>query len=153
MEQEPDILQTKIEEAIDHLKKKKAPGCDYITGELLQNLGQQGSKIITDLCNMIWRQEQWSKDWATSIFIPIYKKGATTKCNNYRTISLISHPSKTLLRIVKRRLETYLDRQIPHEQAGFVKGKGTREQILNLRQLTEKSREFNIPMVICFLDY
>ena len=150
---EPDIMQAEVEEAIAHLKKDKSPGCDNISGELLQNLGEHGAKILTDLCNIIWKHGQWPKDWSTSIFIPLHKKGKTTKCSNYRTISLISHPSKILLRIIKRRMGHYLDQQIPQEQAGFVKGKGTREQILNIRQLIEKCREFNIPMVICFLDY
>ena len=92
-------------------------------------------------------------DWTRSTFIPIHKKGSTKKCENFRTIALISHPSKVLLHIIKNRLKYYLDSQIPAEQAGFVKGKGTREQILNARLLIEKSREFQVPMLICFLDY
>ncbi|XP_024892532.1 uncharacterized protein LOC112467877 [Temnothorax curvispinosus] len=69
------------------------------------------------------------------------------------TISLLSHASKILLSIIKARLENYIDRHISEEQAGFVKGKGTRKQILNVRQLIEKSREFNVPLLMCFIDY
>ena len=74
-------------------------------------------------------------------------------CSNYKTIALISHASKVLLHVINRRLHYYLTRQIPEEQAGFVKGKGTREQILNVRQIVEKSREFNSPVILCFIDY
>lgn len=105
------------------------------------------------MCNKVWDTGVWPEDWCESVFVPLHKKGPTTRCENYRTISLISHASKILLQIILARLRPFLDRQIPQEQAGFVKGKGAREQILNIRQMIEKSREFQIPMVVCFLDY
>lgn len=100
----------------------------------------------------IWQNGHWPKDWVKSAFIPIHKKDSTRKCQNYRTISL-SHASKILLRILDQRLRRYLDCQIPPKQAGFDKGKETRDQIFNIRQLIEKAREFNTPMLLCFIDY
>lgn len=88
-----------------------------------------------------------------SIFIPLHKKGSIEDCSNYHTISLVLHASKVLLNVIHARLRYYVDSQIPPEQAGFVKGRGTREQILNIRQLIEKSREFNQPLVMYFIDY
>lgn len=152
-EKEPDVLLSEIKEAIRDLKTNKAPGADGITAEVIKELGDNGAKILQDICNKIWHSEHWPKDWAKSAFIPIHKKGSTRKCQNYRTIALISHASKILLRILDQRLRRYLDYQIPPEQAGFVKGKGTKNQIFNIRQLIEKAREFNMPMLLCFIDY
>ncbi|KAA5657335.1 reverse transcriptase family protein, partial [Pseudomonas aeruginosa] len=92
-------------------------------------------------------------DWTRSIILPLHKKGSTKQCDNYRTLALISHASKILLYILNNRIRYYLDEQIPQEQAGFVKGRGTREQILNVRQLIEKGREYNVPFIMCFIDY
>jgi hypothetical protein len=92
-------------------------------------------------------------EWTRSTFITTHKKGKLTECDNYRTISLISHASKILLYVTNERLKTFLQSQISQEQAGFVPGRGTREQILNLRQIIEKGREFNITIYICFIDF
>lgn len=151
--EEPDIIPSEIEYAIKAFKRKKSPGKDGITAELLKNLGEKGVKVITDICNTIWKTGKWPKDWTESVFIPLHKKGSSKVCGNYRTLALISHASKILLHVINRRLNYFLCRQIPEEQAGFVKGKGTREQILNVQQVIEKSREFNSPVILCFIDY
>lgn len=116
-------------------------------------MGTAGVDIMHLLCTKVWNSGIWPDDWKESIFTPILKKGSPTECNNYRTLSLISHASKVLLNITHRRLKPFLMPQIAEEQAGFVPGKGTREQILNVRQLIEKVREFNVPMILCFVDY
>ena len=153
-EQEPDILPAEIERAIAALKcEKKTPGKDGIPAELIKQLGPRGTHMITDICYNIWATGRWPEDWTESVFIPLHKKGSTRNCENYRTIALISHASKILLHVLNQRLRKFLDWQIPEEQAGFVKGKGTREQILNVRQIIEKSREFNTPVILCFIDY
>lgn len=152
-QQEPNIIRTEVEHAIKYLKSNKAPEPDNITAEVLRALGHDGADIILDLCNKIWQTGQWPKDWTQSIFIPIHKKGSIQKCQNHRIISLISHASKVLLRIIDQRLKYYLKPQIPPEQASLVKGRGTREQIFNIRQIIEKAQEFNSPMVLCFIDY
>lgn len=85
--------------------------------------------------------------------ILLHKKGSTKSCANYRTVALISHACKVMLYVINGRLQAYLQHQIPSEQGNFVRGRGTREQIVNIRQMVEKSREFNVPMLMCFINY
>lgn len=106
-----------------------------------------------ELCTAIWNTGTWPTDWRESIFIPLHKKGSPTNCNNYRTVALISHASKVLLHIIHERLKPILHPQIAEEQRGFMPGKGTREQILNVRQIIEKARKFNIKIYLAFVDY
>ena len=78
-----------------------------------------------------------------SVFIPIPKKGNANECSNYCTIALISHASKVMLKILQAaRLQQYVNSELPDVQAGFRKGRGTRDQIANIRWITEKAREF-----------
>ena len=77
-----------------------------------------------------------------SVFIPIPKKGNAKECSNYRTIALISHASKVMLKILQARLQQYVNRELPDVQAGFRKGRGTRGQIANIHQIIDKAREF-----------
>ena len=88
-----------------------------------------------------------------SVFIPIPKKGKAKECSNYRTIALISHASKVMLRILQARLQQYVNRELPDVQAGFRKGRGTRDQIANIRWIIEKAREFQKNIYFCFIDY
>ena len=90
----------------------------------------------------MWKTQQWPQDWKRSVFIPIPKKGNTKKCSNYRTIALISHSSKVMLKILQARLHQYVNCELPDVQAGFRKGRGTRDQIANIRWIMEKAREF-----------
>ncbi|KAL0879221.1 hypothetical protein ABMA27_003004 [Loxostege sticticalis] len=152
-ELEPDILKTEVRAAIKHLKNGKAVGRDSIPIETIKASGEYGVQIFQKLCNKIWRTSTWPHDWAHSVFVPLHKKGSTRSCSNYRLIALISHASKILLHILNERLKSYLSKEIAPEQAGFVKGKGTREQILTVRQIIEKAREFNKPTYICFVDF
>lgn len=92
------------------------------------------------------------EDWTRSAFIPNLKRGSTNKCQNF-LISLVSHASKILLKVINQRLKSYLEPQISPKQAGFVKCKETRYQISNIRQLIEKAREFNTPMLLCFIHH
>ena len=81
---------------------------------------------------------QWPQNWKRSVFIPIPKKGNAKKCSNYRTIALISHASKVMLKILQARLQQYVNRELADVQAGFRKGRGTRDQIANIRWIIEK---------------
>ena len=92
-------------------------------------------------CNILTVQ-QWSQDWKRSVFIPIPKKGNAKECSNYHTIALISHASKVMHKILQARLQQYVNRELPDVQAGFRKGRGTRDQIANNRWIMEKAREF-----------
>ena len=89
----------------------------------------------------MWKTQQWPQDWKRSVFIPITKKGNAKECSNYRTIALISHASKVMLKILQARLQQYVNRELPDVQAGFRKGRGTRDQIANLHRIIEKARE------------
>ena len=86
--------------------------------------------------------QQWPQDWKRLVFIPIPKKGNAKECSNYHTIALISQASKLMLKILQARLQQYMNRELPDVQAGFIKGRGTRGQIANIRWITEKAREF-----------
>ena len=88
-----------------------------------------------------------------SVFIPITKKGNAKECSNYHTIGLISHASKLMLKILQARLKQYVNCEFPDVQAGFRKGRGTRDQIVNIHWITEKAREFQKNIYFCFIDY
>ena len=88
-----------------------------------------------------------------SIFIPIPKKGNAKECSNYHTIALISHASKVMLKILQAKLQQYMNHEIPDVQAGFRKGKGTRDQIASIGWIIEKAREFKKNIYFCFIDY
>ena len=92
-------------------------------------------------------------DWKRSVFIPIPKKGNAKECSNYCTIALISHASKVMLNILQARLQQYVNRELPDIQAGFRKGRGTRDQIASIRWIMEKAREFQRNIYFCFIDY
>ena len=86
--------------------------------------------------------QQWPQDWKRSVFIPIPNKGNAKKCSNYHTIALISHTTKVMLKILQPRLQQYVNHELPDVQAGFTKGRGTRDQIAYIHWIIEKAREF-----------
>ena len=88
-----------------------------------------------------------------SVFIPVLKKGNTKECSNYCTIALISHAGKGMLKILQARLQPYVNCELPDVQAGFRKGRGTRDQIANIRWIIKKAREFQKNIYFCFTDY
>ena len=94
------------------------------------------------MCHQIWKAQQWPQDWKRSGFIPIPKKSNTKECSNYCTIAFISHISKVMLKILQARLQQYVNRELPDAQAGFRKGRGTRDQIANICWIIEKAKEF-----------
>ena len=99
-------------------------------------------KVLHSICQQIWKTRQWPQDWKRSIFILIPKKGNAKECSDYCTIVLISHASKVMLKILKARLQQYVNRELPDVQAGFRKGRGTRNQIANIRWIIENARQF-----------
>ena len=98
-------------------------------------------KVLHSICQQIWKTQQWPQDWKRSIFIPIPKKGNAKECSNYRTIALTSHASKEMLKILQGKLQQYVNRELPDVQAGFRKGRGTRDQIANIRWIMEKKQQ------------
>ena len=97
--------------------------------------------------------QQWPQDWKRSVFIPILKKDNAKECSNYRTIALISHTSKVTLKILQVRLQQYMNRELPDVQAGFRKGRGTRDQIVNICWIIKKASEFQKNIYFCFINY
>ena len=97
--------------------------------------------------------ESLSEDWKRSVFIPIPKKGNAKECTNYHTIALISHTSKAVLKILKARLQQYMNHELPDVQAGFRKGRETRDKIANICWITKKAREFQKNIIFSFVDY
>ena len=114
---------------------------------------------IVAICQQIWETQQWPQDWKRSVFISIPKKGNAEECSNYHTITLISHASKIMLKILQARLHQYMNRELPDVQAGFRKGRRIRVQTANIRWIIEKGREFPTPLppphktYFCFTDY
>ena len=98
--------------------------------------------MLHSVCQQIWKTQLWPQDWKRSVFIPIPKEGNVKKSSNYHTVALISHNSKVMLKILQARLQQYMNRELPDVQAGFRKGRGTRDQIANIHRIMEKAREF-----------
>ena len=94
--------------------------------------------MLPSICQQIWKTQQWPQDWKRSVFILIPKKGNAKECSNYCTIALISHGSKVMLKILQVRLQQNVNCELPHVQAGFRKGRGTRDQIANIRWIIKK---------------
>ena len=125
----------------------KASGSDGIPLELFQILKDDAVKVLDSIFQQIWKIQQWPQDWNRSIFIPISKKGNAKECYNYRTIALISHASKVMLKILQARLQQYMSCELSDVQAEFRIGRQTRDQIANIHWIIEKNVSF------CFIDY
>ena len=128
--------------------------------ELFQILKDIAVKVLHSICTQIWKTQQWPQDWKRSVFIPIPNKGNAEECSNYCTIALVSHTSKVMLKILQARLQQYMNCELPDVQAGFRKGRGTRDQIANIRWIMqkargimEKAREIQKNIYFCFIDY
>ena len=130
----------------------KASGGDGIPVELFQILKDDAVKVLHSICQHICKTQQWPQDWKRSVFIPVPKKGIAKEYSNYHTIALISHARKVMLKILQARLQQYVNHELPDVQAGFRKGRGTRDQIANIHWIMEKAREFQKNIYFCFID-
>ena len=131
----------------------KASGGDGIPVELLKILKDDAGKVLHSVCQQIWKTQQWPQDWKRLAFTRFSKKDNAKECSNYCTIALISHASKVILKILQARLQQYVNYELPDVQAGFRKGRGTRDQIANICWIMEKARVFQKNINFCFLDY
>jgi len=150
---EPNILECKVKWALGSITTNKASGGDGIPVELFQILKDDAVKVLHSICQQIWKTQQWPQDWKRSVFFPIPKKGNAKECSDYHTIALISHASKIMLKILQARLQQYVNCELPDVQAGFRKGRGTKEQIANIWWIIEKAREFQKNIYFSFTDY
>ena len=137
---QPDILDFKVKWALGSITMNKANGGDGIPVELFQVLKDDAVKVLHSICQQIWKTQQWPQAWKRSVFIPVPKKGNAKECSNYCTIALISHASKIMPQTLQARLQQYINRELPDVQAGFRKGRGTREQTANIHWVIEKNK-------------
>ena len=148
---EPDILECKVKWALGSIIMNKASGGDGIPVELLQILKDDAVKVLHSTCQQIWKTQQWPQDWKRSVFIPIPKKGNAKEYSNYCTVALISHTSKVRLKILQAWLQQYMNHELPDVQAGFRKGRVTRDWIANIHWIIEKARVFQKNIYFCFM--
>ena len=150
---EPDILECEVKGALGSITMNKVSGGDGIPVELFQILKDDAVKVLHSICQQVWKTQQWPQDRKKSVFIPIPKKGSAPKCSNYHTIALISHASKVMLKILQARLQQYVNRELSDVQAGFRKGRRTRDQIASISWIIKKSNKFQKNVYFCFIDY
>ena len=150
---EPDILECEVKWALRSLTTYKASEGDGIPVELFQILKDDVVKVLLSICQKIWKTQQWPQDWKRSVFIPVPKKGNAKEHSNYHIIALISHTSKVMLKILQARPQQYVNYEFPDVQAGFRKGRGTRDKTANIIWIIEKAREFQKNIYFCFIDY
>ena len=134
-------MECEVNWALGSITMNKASGGDGIPVELFQILKDDAVKALPSISQQIWKTQQWPQDWKRSVFIPIPKKGNAKESSNYWTIALISHTSKVMLKILQDRLQQCVNYGIPDVQARFRKGRGTRDQIANIRWIIRKARE------------
>ena len=139
---EPDILECDVKWVLGSITMNKSSGGDGNPVELFQILKDDAVKVLHSICQQTWKTQQWPEDWKRSVSIPIQKKGNVKECSNHLTITLISHASRVMLKILQTRLQHYVNCELPDVQARFRKGRGTRDQIANIHWIIEKSREF-----------
>ena len=128
----------------------KASGGDGISVELFQILKDDGIKVLHSVCQQMWKTQQ---NWKRSVFIPIPKKVSAKECSNYHTIAINSHASKVMLKILQARLQQCMNHEFSDVQAGFRKGRGTRDQMASIHWIIRKAREFQKNSYFCFIDY
>ena len=132
---------------------KKAGEGDGISAGLFKILKDDAVKVLHSIWQQIWKTQPWPQDWKRSVFIPISKKGNAKECSNCHTIALISHAGKVMLKILQARLQQYVNHELPDVQAGFRKGRGTRDHIANIRWIMEKKGVPEKHPFFCFIDY
>ena len=148
-----NIMKEEVELVIKSMKDKKAAGPDGLSTETLKALDDQNIDMITDLCNTIYNSGIIPADLKHSVFVTLPKKPKAQDCSSFRTISLMSHVTKLLLKVIQRRLTDKIDQEVSRLQSGFRPGVGTREGIFNLRTICERALEVRKDIYICFIDY
>ena len=151
--QEPDILEHEVKWTLGGITTNKASGDDRIPVELFQIQKDDAVKVMHSICQLIWKTLQCPWDWKMSVFILIPKKGNSKNCSNYHRIALISYASKVILKTLQVRLQHYMNCELPDIQAGFRKGRGSRDQIANISWIIEKAREFQKNIYFSFIDF
>ena len=147
-----EITMTELESAIKRVKLGKAAGWDNITPEMVKFTGEKAKKWMLKLINQIWEGEHIPKDWENNIIIPIYKKGSTTQCQNYRAICLSSVMFKLYTRIIETRLRQQVESKLEEEQGAYRPGRQTHDHIFTVRNIMEKATGYNKNTYLAFID-
>ena len=147
------MLREEVEMAVRSLKAGKSSEVDNTPSELLKNGGEATTTVLTATCQKIWETKGWPKEWTQSLIIPLPKKGNLKQCQNYRTISLISHPSKIMLQIILNRLKTKAEELLAEEQAGFRPDRSSVEQIFYGQVIIEKHLQHQRHLFGNFIDF
>ena len=151
---ELDILECEVKWALGSITMNKASGGDGIPVELFQILKDDAVKVPHSMCQQIWKTQQWPQDWKRSVFIPIPKKSNAKDCSNYRTIVLISHARRVMLKILQARLQQYMNRELPDVQAMFkLDLEKERNQRSNCQHLLDHGKSKRVPEKHLFLLY
>ena len=145
---QPDVLECEVKWALGSITKNKASGSDGIPVELIQILKDDAVKVLHSICQQIWKTQQGAQEWKRSVLIPIPKKGNAKECSKYHTIAFISHASKVMLKILQIRLHQYLHHELPDVQAGFQKGRGTRDQLATSTESWSTSGLYIVTLLI-----
>ena len=148
---EPDILECKVKWALGIITINKASWSDVIPVELFQILKEDAVKMLHSICQQIWKTQQWPLDWKKSVFIPIPKKSNAKEWANYCPISLISHSSKEMLKLLQARFQQFMNRELPDVQAGFTKGRGTQRS--NCQHPLDHQKSKRVPEKYLLLLY
>jgi hypothetical protein len=141
-----------IRGAIKKLKSNKASGADEIRAELFKAGGEVIEVWLSRLLRLIWIQRKVPEEWLRAIIIPLFKKGARNKCENWRGISLLCIACKILAQVILTRVVNIVDKHLDEAQAGFRKGRGCVDQIFCLRSIAEKTRDKCLQLWLCFID-
>ena len=150
---EPDILMCEMEEAINHLPLNKASGEDGVTAEMIKAMGTKGKEWMLRLLNKMYKEGEIPEDLLKCTFIALAKKANATECGDHRTMSLMAHTTKLLLKIVLARIRNKLEQEIAETQFGYRKHSGTREAIFALRTICERCIQMQREVYLCFIDY
>ena len=142
-----------IKWALGSITMNKTSEGDGIPVELFQILKDDAVKVLHSICQQIWKTQQQPQDWKRSVFIPIPKTDNAKECSNYCTTAFISHISKVMLKILQARLQQYMNHELPDVQAGFRKGRGTRDQIVNICWIIEKQESSRKTYISALLTY
>ena len=149
----PGLLTEEITKAIKDMKERKAVGVDDIPSEFLKMLGDKGIEELVCLCKSMYETGKWPNDFTRLVFVPLQKKENALDCEDHRTISLICHASKIMLKILTKRIEGKAKDYLSKGQFGFRSGVGTRDAIGVMRMLCERSLDHGNDLYVCYVDF
>ena len=149
----PPIMQSEIKSALQQTKQRKSTGPDGVSVKMLQALRNFGVEKLTEIANDLYNSDDIPEELTKSMFVPIPKKPGMLKCEQYRTISLMSHVIKIFLRVILKRIRRAILPEIAPEQFGFVKDASTRNAMFVFRTIAERMLQVDKPLFLCFIDY